>query len=80
MTEQISFLDDAYPAYRPKKQSNPLFDSSSCEWETPQELFDRLDGDPQDGEAELDVHYDPDNPALIAAEGMAIGDKIVGQD
>ena len=43
-------------------------------------VFDRLDGDPQDGEAELDVHYDPDNPALIAAEGMAIGDKIVGQD
>lgn len=42
VSEQMTFFPDMYPEWRGVKHKNPLFDSSSCEWETPQDLFDRL--------------------------------------
>ena len=46
MNSQISFFDDMYPQYvRKKRTGNALYDSASCEWETPQELFRALDAE-----------------------------------
>lgn len=44
--QQMTFLEDVYPNWHERKPTgNALFDSNSCEWETPQELFDALDAE-----------------------------------
>ena len=44
MSEQMRMFQDSYPQYRQKHgEDRALFSSASCEYETPQWLFDQLD-------------------------------------
>lgn len=74
MNRQLSFLTDEYPDWKEKKNStgNVLFDSSCCEWATPQTLFDELNKefhftlDPcsTDENAKCEKHYTKEQDGL----------------
>lgn len=45
MTEQMRMFGDLYTGWKKKEDERALYDSSSCEWATPQWLFDELDAE-----------------------------------
>ena len=63
---QMTMMDDIYPEWKARKKTgNALFDTSSCEWETPDELYSKLNDefhftlDPcsTDENAKCEKHY-----------------------
>lgn len=73
MSVQMTFLDDVYPNWSPqKKHGNVLFESETCEWETPKTLFDALNAefhftlDPcaTDKNAKCDRYFTKDDDGL----------------
>lgn len=43
MMEQMRMFGDLYTGWKKKEDERALYDSGSCEWATPQWLFDELD-------------------------------------
>lgn len=45
MTEQMRMFGDLYTSWKKKEEERVLYASGSCEWATPQWLFDELDAE-----------------------------------